>query len=82
MDNGPEFVAATLADWAQAHGVELEFIQPGWPMQNGFIERFNRSYREAVLNIYVFKTLAEARNGRRPGSQITTRYYRTAHMMI
>ena len=33
----------------------LEFIKPVKPMQNGFIERFNRSYRQAVLDMYVFK---------------------------
>lgn len=49
MDNGPEFIAFATADWAEEHDVELEFIQPGRPMQNGFIERFNRSYREGVL---------------------------------
>lgn len=61
MDNGPEFIAVALADWADQHDVMLEFIEPGKPMQNGFIERFNRSYREGVLNMYVFKTLEEVR---------------------
>jgi putative transposase len=61
MDNGPEFVAAALADWAQKHGVHLEFIEPGKPMQNGFIERFNRSYRQGVLDMYVFKNLNEVK---------------------
>ena len=51
----------TLADWAEQHGVMLEFIKPGKPMQNGFIERFNRSYREAVLDMFVFQELSEVR---------------------
>ena len=55
LDNGPEFIAVALADWAEQHGVTLEFIKPGKPMQNGFIERFNRSYREAVLDMFVFQ---------------------------
>ena len=54
-------ISVTLADWAEAHGVTLEFIKPGKPMQNGFIERFNRSYREAVLDMFVFQSLAEVR---------------------
>lgn len=62
FDNGPELTALAVADWAQGNGVELlEFIKPGKPMQNGFIERFNRSYREAVLNMYIFKSLDEVR---------------------
>jgi len=39
----------------------LEFIKPGRPMQNGFIESFNRTYREAVLDMFVFQSLYEVR---------------------
>jgi len=51
IDNGPEFISVTLADWAQKHDVQLEFIEPGSPVQNGFIERFKRIYRQGVLNM-------------------------------
>jgi len=61
VDNGPELISVHRADWAETHGVELEFIQPGKPMQNGFIERFNRTYREEVLDMYVFHTIREVR---------------------
>ena len=62
FDNGPEFIAVAVADWAEANQVKLEFIKPGRPMQNGFIERFNRTYREAVLDMYIFESLEEVRN--------------------
>ena len=61
VDNGPELTSVHMADWAEMHGVELEFIQPGKPMQNGFIERFNRTYREEVLDMYVFNSMSEIR---------------------
>lgn len=60
-DNGPEFLAATVAQWCDQHGVVLQHIQPGKPNQNAFIERFNRTYRTEVLDAWVFTALAEVR---------------------
>jgi len=62
MDNGPECVSVLLADWAERHGVKLEFIQPGKPTQNSYVERFNRTFREEVLNFYVFNRLSDVRS--------------------
>lgn len=61
MDNGPELTSVKMAEWAEANGVVLEFIQPGKPTQNSYIERFNRTYREEVLDMYVFSRLSEVR---------------------
>ena len=41
LDNGPEFRSLALGEWAHGHGVELHFIEPGKPTQNGHIESFN-----------------------------------------
>ena len=61
MDNGPEFISSSLADWAEEHAIGLEFIQPGKPTQNSYVEWFNRTYRDEILNMYVFKILSEVR---------------------
>jgi len=61
VDNGPEFLAQEFVDWMKDHGVLMHYIQPGKPNQNAFIERFNRTYRNEVLNLYLFRNLAEVR---------------------
>jgi putative transposase len=61
-DNGPELVGKTLTAWAERHQVALAPIQPGKPTQNAYIERFNRTFRQEVLDLYAFSELDEVRD--------------------
>jgi putative transposase len=61
IDNGPEFISNNLDVWAAAHGVTLDFIQPGKPTQNGHVESFNGRFRDECLAQASFPTLARAR---------------------
>ena len=61
MDNGPEFTSVKLKEWCKENKVKDDFIEPGKPAQNAYIERFNRSYRQGVLNMYLFDSLEDVR---------------------
>lgn len=61
VDNGPEFSGKSLHDWARRSGVRLNFIAPGKPMQNAYIESFNGRFREECLNEHWFVSINEAR---------------------
>src|SRR5229473_2333665 len=60
-DNGPELRGRALDQWAYEHGVRLQFIEPGKPIQNAHIESFNARLRDECLNEHVFVSLADAR---------------------
>ena len=51
-DNGPEYLSAAIVDWTGAWGIKLEYIQPGKPQQNAYVERFNRTVRYEWLSQY------------------------------
>ena len=61
VDNGPEYISATLSQWAAGKGIALNHIQPGKPQQNAFVESFNGRLRDELLNETLFSSLAEAR---------------------
>ena len=60
-DNGPELVSLAMAQWAEDNGVHLEFIEKGKPTQNSYVERFNKTFRDEILDFYIFNTLREVR---------------------
>lgn len=62
VDNGPEFISSQLDQWCREHQITLSYIQPGKPMQNGYVERCNGSIRKELLNANVFYSLREVRD--------------------
>lgn len=75
-DNGPEFLGEQFMQWAAREGMAIQYIQPGKPNQNAYVERFNRTYREELLDQHLFRSLDDVReathwwmleyNGERP----------------
>lgn len=80
VDHGTEFQSRALENWAYRRGVQLDFIRPGKPVENAFIESFNGRLRDECLNVHQFASLAEAQaiieawrvdyNTRRPHSSL------------
>ena len=72
VDNGPEYISGKLMAWAEKHSIQLEYIQPGKPQQNAYIERFNRTVRGEWLGQYIYKQLRRHRIWPKNGSGLTT----------
>ncbi len=61
-DNGPEYISDTLNQWAMERAIRLEYIQPGKPQQNAYIERYNRTVRYDWLSQYLFDAIEEVQD--------------------
>ena len=61
VDNGPEFTSRYFQSWCEQRGIAVVYIEPGKPMQNGYIESFNGKLRDECLDANCFANLAEAR---------------------
>ncbi len=58
-DNGPEFISHEFTQWASALGIRIEYIQPGKPQQNAYIERANRTIRYSWVSKHLFESLEQ-----------------------
>lgn len=61
VDNGSEFISKKMDAWAYYYGVKLDFIRPGKPVDNAFVESFNGRFRDECLNVNIFHSLEDAR---------------------
>ena len=59
-DNGPEYISQKIVDWAKTQDIKLQYIQPGNPQQNAYVERFNRTVRHEWLNQFLFNSIEHA----------------------
>ena len=62
VDNGPEFISKHFQQWCETKSIQIQYTQPGKPMQNGFIERFNRTFREDILDAYLFEDIQQLKD--------------------
>jgi putative transposase len=62
VDNGSEFASSLMDRWAHSNGINLNFIRPGKPVENGFIESFNGRLRDELLNVSIFLSLGDVSN--------------------
>lgn len=60
-DNGTEFTSKAMFFWSKETGVKLNFIQPGKPTQNAYVESLNGKFRDSCLNLHWFRSIEEAR---------------------
>jgi putative transposase len=60
--SGPEFISHEFVRWTTEHGIRIEYIQPGKPQQNAYIERYNRTIRYSWLSKHLFDTLDEVQD--------------------
>ncbi len=61
VENRPEFLSGAFVSWAEQAGMMVSYIQPGEPNQNAYVERFNGTYRNKVLDLYLISNLEEVR---------------------
>jgi len=61
VNNGPEFISKAFTCWCKENEIRIIHIQPGKPVQNALIERFNRLYREDVLDAYIFEDIHQVK---------------------
>jgi len=71
VDHGTEFMSRALEDWAYQRGVQLDFIRPGKPVENAFIESFNGRLRDECLNVHQFTSIEDAKARSKPGASTT-----------